>query len=688
MPKVDDAATRKGRSNRFLKAFRISGAVYWSIATLVGAAIVLSAFLISKHFGGGLPGCGPTSGCESLEKSPWGMVPGLRWPVSFLGFAYFFALLAGWMVMDREELPAAARWLMRLGGAASLLFIGVMLAYRKFCPYCVGVHAVNLAILFMVERETWRTARRTLSGGESMSWAQMRRIAGTSVGAFLAVSLVLGVANARLQQKGRVSAEADRRESTERILAQARAQGQTQAQSQSQSQDQGQGQALAQVETQTRTQPLAQAQSTQGAASSAPADMWGRGGFTGRYRLGPEASPIRVVMLTDYQCVDCQKVEREIEEILASRKDISLSVKHYPFCAEASPGVPCNPYMKQTLHANACWAARAAETAGILKGDQGFFEMHRWLFSRGGSFTDAELQAGLSQMGYTPESFVAVMKGDETLRRVQSDCEEGSALGIYFTPMIFINGVEFKGWQVAGALGRTIAEVAARNPPPLKATADRPSLAATKDVQDWRDQQMRTMPPDTRSWSMGAASASAAPAGSRFVDVILFGDYQEPFTAAMDIAIRDFMNAKPNIRYTFRHFPIDPKINPTLPEQVRPEALHPLAGRAAQAAEAAGSLGGVKGYWKMHAWLMSNLQSFNDDALRAAARKMGLDPDALLAEMGKPEITAAIVDDSRAAQQLGLNAVPFVFVNGKWLWRTTREGENVALRVIEAAGKP
>ncbi len=121
---------------------------------------------------------------------------------------------------------------------------------------------------------------------------------------------------------------------------------------------------------------------------------------------------------------------------------------------------------------------------------------------------------------------------------------------------------------------------------------------------------------------------------------------------------------------------------------MRPEALHPLAGRAAQAAEAAGSLGGVQGYWKMHDWLMRNLSAFNDASLRAAAQKMGIDPDALFAEMGKPEITAAIVEDARAAQQLGLTAVPMVFVNGKWVWRTMREEENVVLRIIEAAGRP
>ncbi len=660
MTKVKNVRTRNGGSAGFLRALWISNSAYWRVATLLGAAVVLSAFLISKHFGGGLPGCGPESGCEALEKTPWGMVPGMRWPVSFVGFAYFFALLVGWMVMDREELPAAARWLMRAGGAASLLFIGVMLAYGKFCSYCVGVHAANLAVLLVVERETWRTARRSPSGGESVSWALMRRIAGTTLGAFLVVSLVLSVANTRLQQGERVRAEADRRESTEKILAQ----------------------------TQTQPQASPQAPATQAPSSGTAADRWGSAGFAGRYRLGPEASPIRIVMLTDYQCIDCQKVEREIEEILASRSDIALSVKHYPMCAEAEPGVPCNRYVSQTLHANACWAARAAEAAGILKGDQGFWEMHRWLFSKEGTFTDGDLEAGLRQMGYNPESFRAVMRGEETLRRIQADCEEGSALGLYFTPMVFVNGVEFKGWQVPGALRRTIEEVAAKNPPPLTAKADRPAFAASKDVQDWRDQSARMMPPDTRSWSTGAANASAVPAGSRFVDVILFGDYQEPYTASMDVAIRDLLKAKPNIRYTFRHFPIDPKINPTLPAQVRPEALHPLAGRAAQAAEAAGSLGGAQGYWKMHDWLMRNLSSFNDESLRAAAGKMGVNPEALFAEMGKPDIAAVIVEDARAAQQLGLTAVPMVFVNGKWVWRTMRENENIALRVIEEAGRP
>jgi protein-disulfide isomerase/uncharacterized membrane protein len=654
---AEGVKVRKGGTSRPVRTFPISSSAYWKIAALLAAAVVLSAFLISKHFGGGLPGCGPQSDCEALERTPWGTVPGISWPVSFVGLAYFFALLIGWMVADRK-VPAAGRWLLRAGGVASLLFIGAMLVYRKFCPYCIGAHAANLAMVALVERETWRTSRRPRPGGGVSSWGAMGRIAGSTLGAFLIVSMALGLADARFRQKARTSAEADRRESTERILAQTQAQASSPPTS-----------ALA---------PL----------SGTPADMWGSAGFTGRYRLGPKTSPIRIVMLTDYQCIDCRKIEREVGEILASRNDVAVSIKHFPMCMEAAPGIPCNRFAKQTLHPNACRAARAAEAAGILKGDPGFWEMHRWLFSVGGDFTDAQLEAGLRRLGYDPASFLPVMRGEETLRRVRSDCEEGGALGLYYTPMIFVNGIEFKGWNTPGALRRTVEEVAGKNPPPMDASADRPVLADTKDIQDWIDQPVRAMPPDSRTWSVGAKDAGVVSAGSRFVDVILFGDYQEPWTAAMDLAIRDLVKSRSNIRYTFRHFPIDPKANPTLPAQVRPEAIHPLAGRAAQAAEAAGRLGGAQGYWRMHDWLMRNLQSFSDETLRAESRKMGMDAGALFAEMGKPEIAAAIVEDARAAQQLGLTAVPMVFVNGKWVWRTTREGENVALRVIEAAGRP
>lgn len=73
--------------------------------------------------------------------------------------------------------------------------------------------------------------------------------------------------------------------------------------------------------------------------------------------------------------------------------------------------------------------------------------MHRWLFDRGGGFTDQELNDGLTQLGYDPKVFIPVMTGEGTLRPVQQDIDEAQVLGISGTPMVFINGIELKGWE-------------------------------------------------------------------------------------------------------------------------------------------------------------------------------------------------------------------------------------------------
>ncbi len=55
-----------------------------------------------------------------------------------------------------------------------------------------------------------------------MTQAQFDRVGGVAACAFLAVSIALGVANARFERDQRAKAEGERRASTEQILAQAR----------------------------------------------------------------------------------------------------------------------------------------------------------------------------------------------------------------------------------------------------------------------------------------------------------------------------------------------------------------------------------------------------------------------------------------------------------------------------------
>ncbi len=138
--------------------------------------------------------------------------------------------------------------------------------------------------------------------------------------------------------------------------------------------------------------------------------------------MGPEVAPIRIVMFTGYQCPDCRKMEPQVAELLKSRKDISVSIKHFPFCPD------CNRHTPTNMQANGCWAARAAEAAGILKGTDGFKKMHEWLFSRAGSFTNVELSAKLAELGWDANEFTMTMQGPTTLRNVQTDIEEATKM--------------------------------------------------------------------------------------------------------------------------------------------------------------------------------------------------------------------------------------------------------------------
>jgi protein-disulfide isomerase/uncharacterized membrane protein len=633
-------------------------------AVLLAISAAASGVLVYKHFGGRAPGCGPQSACDALEATIWGKVPVIDWPTSFVGLAFFLGMLAAW-VTGRGRLPLALLGLMGVSVAASLLLLGVMAVEAKFCPYCISAHAGNLG--FFAVAMAWRgtrndergtmskepvTRKRTRTRPPSPSHA--RRVAfpmaaGVGAAVFALVSGGLGVLEASHRERVAAKAEAERRESSSNIVA-----------------------------------------GTKGVPSQ-PADRWGAAGFTGRYRLGPEQAPIRIVMLTDYQCPDCKRVEAEASELLRTRSDVSLSIKYFPMCTD------CNKYAGRTLHENACWAARAAETAGILGGDAAFWKMHRWLFDRGGRFlTQAELNQGIAAAGLEPSAFTAVLNSPETMKRVQADVEDGWALGLYFTPMVFINGVEMKGWQTPGALKRTVEEVAATTPPPpaRTAAADRPVLAAEKFVQDWLDQPVRPMPPEQRAWTLASAesrvlSAEGSEAGAKVVEVVVFGDYQEQFTAKVDGEIRAAVASRPGgggVRYTFRHYPVNKECNPALPANVPAAAIHPGACTAARAAEGAGSLGGEGAYWKMHQWLMERWQqALTPESLKGAAEFAGVDAGKLTAAMGSPEVAAAISEDCLAAQRLGVASIPLVFVDGRQVPRAVREGDTVVTRIIERA---
>lgn len=645
-------------------------------------ALVASGALVWQHLTGkSLPGCGgvksdlvgtsltmaeaPKSACGSLEAHPLGSLGGVKawveatmsgqklervsprqafWPVSFIGATYFAAALAAWLVIGARgrRIGRVVRWVIRLGALASVGYLVVIVVSSKFCQYCIASHAGNLLLLASVEIGV----RKSRSGSVSKKMND-RGWTAAAVGAavFLMVSGALGVLESNRLEA--VQAEAKREF------------------------DQAQAQIAAKI------------QADKTAAASQPKEdpmPWGPGGFTGRWRLGPAKAPVRIVMFFSYQCPDCKLFEAEALNLVEKHKDrVSLSVMHFPLCPD------CNRHVVgANQHPNGCWAARAAEAGAMIAGSQAvlagkdqheaaneaFWKMHKWLFEKGGSFTSDELVAALPGLGFKDtDGFIKVMTGDGAVKPVAADIDIGHALGLYYTPMMFVNGVEVRGWlSNPKALTQAAEAALALNPPVAGPENDRPALAREKYIADWREEPVKTLPPARDGRTLGAPTS--------MTEVVVWGDYTEPNTKLLDTMMRDWASSKP-IRYSFRHFPGAKACNPNLPKDFFPNGCV-----AARAAEAAGIVGGPDAFWKMHAFLFGNAQAVTPERVAAGAASIGLDPEKFTAAMNSPEVNTAISRDVQGGQAMGLRAIPTIYVDGKLVVRWSREGDNVMERII------
>ena len=610
----------------------------------IGVAMLLVCLLsalalVTQHFGGlHLPGCGAGSSCAEVTASAWGRVPYIEWPVAYVGFAYFLGLLVTWCVQRGGTSPGL-RWLIRLGVLASVGLTGIMFAEGHVCPYCLATHIGNVLFWLLIEA----TRARSLEGN-------LRSFA-TVGSVFLLSSAMLAATDWRQRVIVTAQAEEDLQISTTEIIA-----------------------ASSQRAAATEPKPLLNVAATEpdagGEADKAgPIPEPATRGFTGRYRLGPERAAIRVVMFTDYQCKECKRIEADVIALVRARNDMSVSFKQYPMNPD------CNRIAKQRRHPNACWAARAAEAAGILRGADAFWQMHFWLFEQGGGFTKEELNAALQRFGYDPAEFVETMTSDETLERVKADVEEAVSLGIWYTPTVYINGVELRGWNAPQAIPRAVERLAATNPPALTAAADHPAVAMEKLVGDWQAQPRREVPAGKPYRRSGNAAAP--------LRVVVFGDYHQPGAANAHGAILEAMEQGVDVCYEYRHFPFNKDCNPA----VKVDSNFENSCRAAKVGEAAGRLGGAEAYWKMHTWLLGSAASFSDRTIGEAAATAGLDPAALLAETAKPEVEAAVAEDVRLAMRIGATNVPTVFINGRRVPRWELNGEIVLGDLIAAVAE-
>jgi S1-C subfamily serine protease/protein-disulfide isomerase len=196
----------------------------------------------------------------------------------------------------------------------------------------------------------------------------------------------------------------------------------------------------------------------------------------GHHRLGPEQADVQMVMFFDYGSQRCQRIEQEVRTLMRRfARGVSLSLRHFPQSTD------CNHTLKLNTHPNACQAARAAETAGILKGEAGFWEMHSWLSQCRGRFSTGELRDALPSLGYNDvDHFLEVMEGAEPLEHVLRDVLDAATLRNVAPGTAVMNGIQLEGDEIEGALAQA-ARFLEEQPPtgeraasPVETSAERP----------------------------------------------------------------------------------------------------------------------------------------------------------------------------------------------------------------------
>jgi len=145
------------------------------------------------------------------------------------------------------------------------------------------------------------------------------------------------------------------------------------------------------------------------------------------------------------------------------------------------------------------------------------------------------------------------------------------------------------------------------------------------------------------------------------VRLVIYSDYQCSDCRHTEAQLETALSARCEVAVTFKHFPLSHACNP----RIHSLSDHPHACRAALAAEAAGQLGGNRGFLMLHDCLLQRNAVFTDAELAAALPQFGFtDPVAFFQAMHGPQAQEHLREDIEEAIRLGVVGTPAVFVEG------------------------
>jgi len=373
--------------------------------TLVGLGLVISGYLLARTFTllsnrepNGVDVCTAMFGinCDNtlLSSTSWFLgIPVAGWGIVFYVTLVCLLVLAKALRQAFECEALVGALLLGTSGVcgSAALATSMLVGIAPFCPLCMVIHAINLALVPALWHLTGRSFGEIRNivcsginyvfGGKNGDSIEARwKVVGFVIPALIAIVVYQWV----LVESNR------HRVAGEHVFS--------------------------------RQEILATYESTPKQTMTIGADD---------PHLGPESAPLRMVVFSNFQCPACRRFAQEINH-LADQFDDELVIyfKHFPL------STICNPAAEIDRHPRSCHAAWAAEAAQL----QGrFWEYHDLMFSSDLKASDEMIRLIAHEIGLDLERFETDRKAENCRDRVEADIQLGIRLDVDATPTVFLN---------------------------------------------------------------------------------------------------------------------------------------------------------------------------------------------------------------------------------------------------------
>ena len=404
-------------------------------------AAVVSYNLLLKHVAGSSDlawfeaGCSEETGagranCAAVLATPYSYVPPKspresserrHIPVALLGLLYYSTLLV-WVIgvgppsRERRWVHLVPLVIVEFGIPASLYYTFIMFrVLDEWCPWCLVTHILNVMIAVCIALMWPRTAESASAGAgrksvEPISRESPRPSVRTvllTVGVIAVVSYGhLGVFQLQIwQQKAGVLS--------------------------------GNYDACRSVVKRIKRDADKLVSMWQGAK---PCEISVRADDPVRLRVAStdDQPPLPMVVFSDFECPSCARFAKILEERIEPLFDghLRITYKYYPLDRT------CNKRTRRTSHPHACTAARMAEAARVLRGNDGFWKAHDFLYQNRNDLEQGKMtpERVAVALDLDVEVLRAAMKGQQVTQPIGEDVKQAKVCGMHGTPTVFVEG--------------------------------------------------------------------------------------------------------------------------------------------------------------------------------------------------------------------------------------------------------